>query len=89
MKETGTTHWFSPNVGATNSSGFTALPGGGGLDNGTFYDLHVGAYFWSSTEDWSGVEAFAFFRTLHNNYELVGRYLTYKTFSYSVRCVKD
>ncbi len=28
MKETGTAHWFSPNYGATNSSGFTARPGG-------------------------------------------------------------
>ena len=40
MKETGTTHWQAPNTGATNSSNFTALPGGdrnyfGNFDGGT------------------------------------------------------
>jgi uncharacterized protein (TIGR02145 family) len=28
LKETGTSHWQAPNYGATNETGFTALPGG-------------------------------------------------------------
>ena len=47
MKETGTTHWNSPNTGATNSSGLTCLPGGQRL-NGFGYK-GIGGYFWSST----------------------------------------
>jgi uncharacterized protein (TIGR02145 family) len=54
MKETGTTHWASPNTGATNSSGFTALPGGETVwaeygQWGGFSDLTFSASFWSST----------------------------------------
>ena len=36
LKEIGTTHWTSPNTGATNENGFTALPGGDRLLNGVF-----------------------------------------------------
>lgn len=50
MKEAGTSHWASPNEGAANSSGFTALPGGYRRYNGNFANLTYAANFWSSTE---------------------------------------
>ncbi len=47
MKETGTTHWSSPNTGATNESGFTALPGGSRYyPDGAFHHLGYDAIFW-------------------------------------------
>ncbi|HOW24689.1 MAG TPA: FISUMP domain-containing protein [Bacteroidales bacterium] len=52
LKEVGTTHWNEPNTGATNSSGFTGLPGGSRFsDDGSFYNLGEGGYFWSSSQD--------------------------------------
>jgi hypothetical protein len=36
-KEIGTTHWLTPSTGATNESGFTALPGNYLMTDGTFY----------------------------------------------------
>ncbi|MBI9038907.1 MAG: hypothetical protein JEY97_12305 [Bacteroidales bacterium] len=47
MKETGITHWNAPNTGATNVSGFTALPGGFRDNNGSFNGLAGGTHFWS------------------------------------------
>jgi len=48
LKETGTTHWIS-NTGATNSSGFTALPGGIRVYPGTFSSLNYYGYWWTTT----------------------------------------
>jgi len=56
MKEKGTKHWHSPNTGATNSSGFTALPGGArGITRehrtvANFMDLGYYANFWTSSK---------------------------------------
>ena len=51
LKETGITHWKSPNIGATNSSGFSALPGGERFyDDNFFYIMNKG-FWWSSTMD--------------------------------------
>jgi uncharacterized protein (TIGR02145 family) len=52
LKETGTTHWAAPNTGATNSSGFTSLPGGQRQEaDGSFTGLGIYDIWWSSTPD--------------------------------------
>lgn len=51
LKEAGTAHWITPNTGATNESGFTALPGGARqFYNGTYNDIGVIGIYWSATE---------------------------------------
>jgi len=85
MKETGTSHWNSPNTGATNSSGFTGLPGGYRDADGTF-GLGEFGFFWSSTE-YSTPNAW--YRHLSYNNDGAGRNYPAKGFGFSVRCVRD
>jgi len=87
LKETGTAHWNSPNTGATNESGFTALPGGyrGSYDGG-YYDLGNSGSFWSSTEDNSHN---AWSRRRSYYYSGVYRGNSNKESGFSVRCVRD
>jgi len=50
LKETGTTHWDSPNTGATNQVNFTGLPNGNRFyGDGKFHGLGGSGTFWSST----------------------------------------
>jgi len=89
MKEGGYTHWSSPNAGADNSSGFTALPGGyRGINHGSFDGMGSFGHWWSSTEySASG----AWYRILGYYYAEVYRYYGNfgKSFGFSVRCVRD
>jgi uncharacterized protein (TIGR02145 family) len=87
MKEAGTAHWISPNTGATNSSGFTALPGGGrDYSDGTFDGLGLVGYWWSATE----VSATgAWFCYLYFNGPNAYLYDHDKQNGFSVRCLKD
>jgi uncharacterized protein (TIGR02145 family) len=87
MKETDTIHWQSPNTGATNESGFTALPGGYRNGQGPFYNLSHSAFFWSSSES-TGPSAWN--RRLYYNKNKVTCYSHYnKLSSFSVRCLQD
>ncbi len=86
LKEAGTTHWSSPNIGATNESGFSALPGGRRNTNGSFYYMGFVAYFWSSTEEGSD---YVWLRYLIYGSSRVYRYNTSKHYGFSVRCVRD
>jgi uncharacterized protein (TIGR02145 family) len=91
LKETGTTHWQSPNTSATNETGFTALPGGS-----RFYEMNSGielfdgfgsyGYWWSVTGYSS---AFAWYRSISYNSGNAVTYDEWKSDGFSVRCLKD
>jgi uncharacterized protein (TIGR02145 family) len=86
MKSTGTAYWNSPNEGATNESGFSALPGGYRENNGSFNDVRVFAFFWSATEGGSG---YAWNFKLFFLNDGVFWYNNFKSYGASVRCLRD
>jgi uncharacterized protein (TIGR02145 family) len=86
MKEAGTTHWYTPNTSANNSSYFTALPGGVTSGDGTFTSLGYYGFWWSATEYNA---AYAWIRILYYNYGDTYRSSDLKVGGMSMRCVKD
>ncbi len=86
MKEAGTTHWQSPNTGATNASGFSGLPGSFRGYDGNYYNIGYVAGFWSSS-DIDNINAWYVYLNYDNSEIYSGNY--YKRRGFSVRCVKD
>ena len=87
MKEAGLEHWLIPNSGATNESGFTALPGGYRFNhNGEFYTMGSNGYWWTTTLSY---EMYAWSPRLFLRFANVTRDHTYMTYGFSVRCVKN
>jgi uncharacterized protein (TIGR02145 family) len=86
LKETGTTHWKSPNEEANNESGFTALPGGARILSGEI--LYVGdrGNWWSATELYTNYAwTWSLFYTPKGFYRSANSGML----GYSVRCLKD
>lgn len=86
LKETGTTHWRSPNKRATNSSGFTALPGGFRDSSGKFHDIGIFGGWWSNTETSA---AKACYRGLLHDHGTAGSGESHKPDGFSVRCLRN
>jgi uncharacterized protein (TIGR02145 family) len=86
MKEAGTTHWNSPNIGADNSSGFTAVASGFRIITGEFGNLLANGYFWSSSPS----DGNAWYRRLYSYGASVDRsyYYSHRN-GFAVRCVGD
>jgi uncharacterized protein (TIGR02145 family) len=88
LKETGTIHWHSPNTGATNSSGFTALPGGYRTSTSLtpFGSVGYTGYWWCSTGSSFNT---AWRYLLNSDAGTITKTGDYKLLGLSIRCLKD
>ena len=86
LRETGTLHWKYPNKGASNASGFSALPGGYRHPLGDFLEIGTMGYWWLATESYPGT---AWCITLIYNGSLYMDPSYEKIWGFSVRCTKD
>jgi uncharacterized protein (TIGR02145 family) len=89
LKEAGTAHWLSTNSGATNESGFTAVPGGTTDFNHTSASMGERAYFWSSNSvDYDSNEHFVA-HVLSSSDDKIIRVESDRLNGFSIRCVRD
>jgi len=83
LKESGYTHWNSPNTDADNMSGFTALPGG--FRDNVFRDLGKSCWWWTTTGEHPNIRTVV----LHYKYAELTYFLQANNCGLSIRCVKN
>ncbi|MCC5929310.1 MAG: fibrobacter succinogenes major paralogous domain-containing protein [Cyclobacteriaceae bacterium] len=85
--------WSNPNSGATNESGFSALPGGSRYGNGHFGDIGYNGTWWSATfepvSSWAVSRVTARFWIIYYHSDNLYNGISNKQNQFSVRCVRD
>jgi uncharacterized protein (TIGR02145 family) len=86
LKEVGTVHWDSPNNGATDEFGFTALPGGLRSLNAKWFYIRTIGYWWTST---AASSSYSRLIRMFNTSTGINFYTYQPRYGLSVRCLKD
>lgn len=90
MKATDTTYWRKPNGGATNESGFNAIPGGRRSRDGTFCCIGGNGVWWTSSVQYDTYNTYsAWFYELGSYNADLGCYFSRWEAGFSVRCVRN
>lgn len=85
LKENGNINWTTLNSTATNSTGFTALPGGSKSTDNTVYDTGNIGYWWSASEGTTTTNGW--YRSLSNQNGTFTRGYYSKAGGMSIRCL--
>jgi uncharacterized protein (TIGR02145 family) len=82
-----TSNWNSPNTGASNGSGFNAVPGGGRFIGGSYGNLGVYCNFWTST--WVNSNLSRSRVLSFDNSSILRVYGSNQQVGFSIRCIRD
>jgi len=85
LKETGLTHWTTPNTGAVDTYGWKGVGNGYRAATGTFNSLKDYAYFWTATQVLTHIYCW---HIAYDNDNLLANDLE-KRNGYAVRCMRD
>lgn len=89
LKATGVEFWQSPNIEATNESGFNALAGGNREYQGGFNLFRTNAEWWTATSYGQEFEDIAWCRLIGYSDASLSRQPTPFTSGLSIRCIKN